>query len=78
MNKKKQEEKEELRAQREVEREEKALQKEIASKRKVLNKEISHFENMINELKEKITTSSTEEERNALTIEIDILQKKGR
>ncbi|WP_408869049.1 DUF4041 domain-containing protein [Brochothrix campestris] len=73
---KKQEEKEELRAQREVEREEKALQKEIASKRKVLNKEISHFENMINELKEKITTSSTEEERNALTIEIDILQKK--
>lgn len=73
---KKQEEKEELRAQREVEREEKALQKEIASKRKVLDKEISHFENIITELKEKISVSSSEEERNALIFEIDTLQKK--
>lgn len=55
---KKQEEKEELRAQREQEREEKAFQKEIQSKKKIIDKDITHYKNMVKELEAKLKSAT--------------------
>ncbi|MGG5325256.1 hypothetical protein IGJ83_002910 [Enterococcus pernyi] len=55
---KKQDEKEELRAQRELEREEKAFQKEIQSKKKIIDKDITHYKNMVKELEAKLKSAT--------------------
>ncbi|MFW7359607.1 DUF4041 domain-containing protein [Vagococcus fluvialis] len=67
---KKQDEKEALKEQREREREEKALQKEIQSKKKVIDKDIKHYQNLIDELKKKISESSSDEERDSIEQQI--------
>lgn len=70
---KKEDEKEELREQRQREREEKALQKEIDKKKKVIDKDIKHYQNMIDELQEKLkalSDSSEKEELNKQLLEL--------
>lgn len=54
-------EKEILREQREKEREDKKLQAEIAAKRKKLQKERAHYENVIFDLREKLSKTSESE-----------------
>lgn len=58
---KKADEKEELREQRQKEREEKALQKEIQSQKKIIDKDIKHYQNMIDELKTKLDNMADEQ-----------------
>lgn len=57
----KEREKELLREQREKEREDKKLQTEIANKRKQLKKERTHFENIISELRDKLSNAAGDE-----------------
>lgn len=67
---KKEEEKEELREQRQREREEKALQKEIQSQKKIIDKDIRHYQNMINELKQKLDKMTDEQDKKELENQI--------
>ena len=67
---KKEDEKEELREQRQREREEKALQREIQSQKKVIDKDIKHYQNMINELKQKLENLTDEKEKKELENQI--------
>lgn len=67
---KKADEKEELREQRQKEREEKALQKEIQSQKKIIDKDINHYQNMINELKQKLENISDEQNKKDLENQI--------
>ena len=59
---KKEEEREALRAQREKEREDKVLQKEIENKKKLIDKDIKHIKNVIDELELKLLTASDKEQ----------------
>lgn len=59
---KKEEEKELLKAQKEKEREEKALEREIKAKKKVIDKDIQHYQNVIEELKRRLSISESSEE----------------
>ena len=65
-SRKKEEEKEAMRLQREQEREEKKLIKEIEQKKKIVDKEITHYNNLIQSLKNKMTSAVSEEERRDL------------
>lgn len=60
---KKQLEKELLKEQREKEREEKALQKEVESQKKRIDKEIAHMNNVMEELRLKLLSVKTEDEK---------------
>lgn len=60
---KKADEREELREQRQKEREEKALQKEIQSQKKIIDKDIKHYQNMIDELKQKLEKITDEQDK---------------
>lgn len=77
---KKQEEKEELRSQRELEREEKAFQKEIQSKKKVIDKDITHYQNMIKELEAKLkfaTDDNTDIQQQIAEFEAKMTEKEN-
>ena len=67
---KKQDEKEELKEQRERDREEKALQKEIQGKKKLIDKDIKHYQNLVEELKKKMSELSLDEERTSIEQQI--------
>lgn len=73
---KKADEKEELREQRQREREEKALQKEIQSQKKIIDKDIKHYQNMIDELKQKLNKMTIEQDKKEVENQIVELYSK--
>lgn len=64
------EEKEELKAQREREREEKALQKEINTRKKIIDKDVKHYEKIIAELEKKLEKATTDVEKEEIKAEL--------
>lgn len=73
---KKEEEKEELREQKRREKEEKALLKEIEQKKKIIDKDIKHYEIMIEELREKLKLLTDKEEKDILSKQLLELHEK--
>lgn len=67
---KKNDEKEELREQRQREREEKALQKEIQSQKKIIDKDIKHYQNMIDELNQKLEKITDDQKKKEIESQI--------